>query len=401
MSNRTKKQIANFSITIFLLMIITASFQSCENNPNDAGLTFLRPGDTTGILFLDSQLDTMPITNNNYKFLINTSISQNILVGLYQNYISKSLLQFTNIDPNLDSATVLSAVLTLKYSNYFFQDNMGLTGFDLYKVKSNYNYTTVTFDSVTPSGIGTISLGNYSGIVADSQSINITISNQEVKDWFEYAADTGYVNKNYGLILMPSAGSGTIKGFYSDNNAADLIPYVTVIYTKNKTKDTVTLNISESVSLSDAPASINPTQETFILQNGIAYRNVLNFDLTKLPPNVIINNASLEFTLDNTKSFISPSTDKRIIVGMMIDSTTKSDSLFTEVFLSDSNTYILSSTAFNSMVQRWNSGILPNLGLTMKNYYEIQNLDNFYIYSPSASDISLRPRLKITYTPRD
>ncbi len=89
-----------------------------------------------------------------------------------------------------------------------------------------------------------------------------------------------------------------------------------------------------------------------------------------------------------------------MVIGMVIDSTTKTDSIFTQVFLSDSNTYVLSSTAFNSIVQRWNSGVLPNLGITMKNYYELLNLDNFYIYSPSATDVSKRPRLKITYTSR-
>ncbi len=140
--------------------------------------------------------------------------------------------------------------------------------------------------------------------------MNINLNTQEVESWLEYAADTTYFDKNYGMILFPDFSSSTIKGFYSSENPSDLVPYVTVIYTKNNVKDTLILNISESVSLSDAPSSIIPASETFILQNGIAFGNILNFDLTKLPDNVIVNNATLQFTLDNASSFISPSTDK-------------------------------------------------------------------------------------------
>ncbi len=116
---------------------------------------------------------------------------------------------------------------------------------------------------------------------------------------------------------------------------------------------------------------------------------------------MIINNVNLVFKLDTKNSFISPTTDKRVVLGVVTDSAAKTDSLYLDVFQSDSNTYTLSSTGLNAIFQRWNSGIIPNLGLSMKNYYEIQNLDYFVFYSPSAPDVSLRPRIKITYTLRD
>ena len=123
----------------------------------------------------------------------------------------------------------------------------------------------------------------------------------------------------------------------------------------------------------------------------------MNFDLSKLPPNVIINNATLEFTLDNSLSYITDETDKSIVIGMVVDSVTKTDSIFTPAFLSDTIVY---SISLNSVFQRWNSGIMPNLGITLKNASEVQNLDNFAIYSSAYSDPTKRPRLKITYTPR-
>lgn len=397
---KTLSLIKLYSLKIFLLIFTASIIISCENNPNEVGSTFISSDDTLSTRVLDSQLDSMAITNNNYKYYINTSNSPSILVGNYQSYTSKSLLKFSSIDSELDSAVIVNAKLTLRYNDYFFQNETGLTSFNIYQMNTNLNYSTVTFDSVSSSDYGNISQGNYSGTPADTQQINITLNNQLAKDWLEYAADTGYSVKNYGIILLPNTGSNTIKGFYSFNNATDLIPFVTIIFTKNGTLDTAVLNISEYATLSDAPPTIIPP-DRFVLQSGVAYRNVLNLDLAKLPPNVIINNVTLTFTLDNSSSFISPTTDKRVVIGAVIDSVTKDDSLFVDAFQLDSMNYSLSSTSLNAIFQRWNSGVLTNYGLSMKNYYETQNLDYFVFYSPTASEISYRPRIKITYTPRD
>ncbi|MDQ3020115.1 MAG: hypothetical protein M3R36_06055 [Bacteroidota bacterium] len=388
-----KKNLKIFSIKLLLIFLTALIIQSCENNPSDLGLTLLPSNDTVGVSYLDSQIDTIEITNNNYKQFINTSGSANMLVGNYQNYQSQALIKFIGISPDYDSVNVLSAVLTLKSSGYYFEDQTGTTAFNLFKVNNNLNYSAITFDSVNSSTFGTTSLGNFSGVVADTATLNIAMDNQTADDWLEYAADTNYINKNYGIGLLPSAGSTTIKGFYSNNNDIGIIPYVTIIFTKNNVEDTITLVTSQFVSLSNVSSLIIP-QDRFILQNGIAYRNILNFDLTKLPANVIINNAALLFTLDNANSFISSSTNRSMVIGAVVDSVSKTDSLLSNSFPLDSSIY---SANLNAIVQRWNTGALQNLGITMKNSSEIQNLDNFVFYSPAA-DSAKRPRLKITYT---
>lgn len=397
---RFRNTLCKNTAVIFFLIMLAVMIQSCEDNPNDLGFNFIPNIDTTITRYLDSQTDTMNITGNNYKQFVNTFGTQNLLVGLYQGYTSKSLLKFTSVPTDLDSSTISSAVLTLRYSDYFFKEETGVTSFNIYKVNTNFGYSTVTYDSVTPSSIGNISQGTYSGSPIDTQTINITLNNQLAKDWLEYSADSSYAEKNYGVILQPNGGSTNIKGFYSYNNSIEFVPYVTVIFTKLGVTDTLVMNTSDYVSLSDAPASIIPA-DRFILQNGIAYRNIMNFDLTKLPSNVIINNATLILYLDKPNSFISPNTDKRLIAGMVLDSITKKDSIFTEIFALDSVTYSISSPEFNAVFQRWNLGQLPNLGITLKNYFELQNLDNFVIYSSTAADVTKRPRLKITYTPRN
>lgn len=393
--------IKNYSVKLFLILFTAVTLVSCENNPNSTGITFISPDDTLSTRVLDSQLDSMPITNKNYLNYINTSSSQNFLVGNYQNYTSKSLLKFVEINQDLDSASIVSAILTLKYNDYSFNNKSGLTSMNVYQMTTNFNYSTVLYDSVSSSNYGSVSKGSYSGTpTADTQKVNITLNNQMVKDWLEYSADTSYPVKNYGMILLPDASSSTISGFYSFNNTTDLIPYITVIYSKNSVVDTANINVSEYVTLSNAPPSIIPA-DRFVLQSGVAYRNVLNFDLTRLPSNVIINNVNLQFTLDSKNSIISSSTDKRVVLGMVVDSVNNTDSIFVDAFQSDSVTYILSSTALNAIFQRWNSGVVQNLGLSMKNYFETQNMDHFVFFSPSAAEVSFRPRIRITYTLRN
>lgn len=391
--------IKKYSFGVILILLLSNVFISCENDPTSVGITFIDPEDTTSTRIFDSQTDSMEITADNYKYPISTYTSKSFLIGNYQNYTSKSMLKFVEISPDFDSSKIISAVLTLKYDDYFFEEENGLTSFDIYKMTTNFNYPDVTYDSVSSANYGTVSQGSYLGTPSDTQKININLNNSLAREWLDYAADTSIQTKNYGLMLLPNASSTTIKGFYSFVNQTEFIPYVTIILTKNGVEDTVTLNISEQVSLSDAPLSVVPA-DRFALQTGIVFRNVLNFDLSKLPPNVIINNVHFTFTLDSKNSFIGPSADRRITIGAVVDSVNNIDSLFQTVTPIDSVTYIASSTGLNGIFQRWNSGTLPNLGLSMRTITESTNLDYFVFYSPSYSDAALIPRIRITYTQR-
>ncbi len=379
-----------FSLSLVIL-------NSCENNPGDVGLSFISPNDTTGVKYLDSETDSMEISSYSFKKLINAYVSPNMLIGKYEQYESKTLLKFTNIPGDFDSSKVLSATLVLKNNNYYYTNKTGTTAFDVFKVNQNLDFTTVTLDSIGSGTIGTTTLGSYSGVVPDSQTISITLDNQTVKDWLESAADTGYAEKNYGVMLQPTSASSTIKGFYSYNNILENIPYLSIARSKNGVTDTLKLISSESVSLSDAPETVIP-QNRMLVQNGIAYRSGLNFDLSKLPTNVIINNATLQFTLDTKSSFISETGSKTMIVGLVNDTANNDDTLFVNAFLRDTINY---SVALNQIFQNWNSGNLPNLGVSIRGSFELQNIDKFVFFSPESPDPATRPRLKIYYTLRN
>ncbi len=373
-------------------------FSACEEEISDLGQNFISPDDTLGTKILDSKMDTLLLTANNYKHFINTSISARMLVGQYQNFDARSLLKFTNLSSNYDSANVISAKLKLKYSNYFFQDSLGTVAFDIFKLKNPLNFPTITKDSVTASDIDNVLQGSFSGNPVDSAEVTITLDNQLVKDWLDYAADTNYSVKNNGIIMIPNGGSTSIKGFFTSVIGEEsLRPSLEIILTKNSQTDTISFNESQSVFFGDAPTSVIQPDRIY-LQSGIAFRDIMNFDLSKLPSNVIINDAVLELTLDTASSYISTSSDQRLIAAMVTDSVTKIDSLG---FITQSRVGNLYTVRFIVIMQNWNSGIFPNIGLALRNVSESSTMDVFSFFGPTYPDPSVVPSLRIRYTIRN
>ncbi|MBS1493567.1 MAG: DNRLRE domain-containing protein [Bacteroidetes bacterium] len=390
------KKIIYTATTLPLLMFLFLA--GCENNPNDLGLNFINPNDTAGSIILDTTL----ITNTNFRYYTNDNGSGNMLIGNYASggnlYTSKTLIQFAGVNSNYAGATVLSAKMRLRYSKYAFKDTTGTVAFNIYKVNRALNLLSITNDSVSSSDIGTTSIGSYSGNPTDTSAIYITLDNQTMKDWLYYAADSSYATKNYGLAFVPTTASTTIKGFYSENTDVSLRPVITVVVQTTTSTDTIDFVYPSSVSLSTAPESVLPASQYFMVQNGIAFRNILKFSFPNLPTNAIINEAYLQVTLNTGMSYITSGTSNQIKVDMVTDSSTKATNNESFVLTRlDSITY---TGRINQIVQRWNSNVSPNYGLSMRCPSEIANLDNFVFYNSDNPDVSKRPRIRIRYSLR-
>lgn len=383
---------------IFILLVFAFPlFYGCENNINDEGISYIS-SDTIGTFLLDSQIDTLNIVSSNFIKYINTTSSSNMLVGKYSNYESKSLLKFKGLPTNYDTATVLSAKLKLRYNKTFYQDSLGITSFNIYKINKYYDYSTLTYDKFY-NEIGTDILGTYTGTPTDTSQISITLDNQTVQDWFKYAHDTNYVNKNFGFVLLSNSNSNTIKAFYSSiYGNSNYIPSFTAVMTyPSGRQDTLTFSSSDFISLNYVP-QINTIPGRIILQNGVAVKDILRFDISKLPGKVIINQATLEMKIDWANTFYTKDNDTRLTLNMLTDTSTLANDGVTYLSMqSDSNTYVL---YFREAVQKWNNGVYPNLGILLKNIYDYSNLDRYVFYGPDYPDASKRPRIKIRYSIR-
>ncbi len=400
----------NLKAALFsLLAIVSLSVYTigCADDPSSLGLNFIPPGETTGVRIFDSYIDTMPITSNNYKYYVNTSGSSNLMVGKNGNYESKALVQFGDLGDTHDSATVISAKMYLSYKNYYFpqttSDSLGQIAFDVYKVQQYLNYSTITYDSVSGTAFGNVSQGTYTGIpTADSQEVEITLNTSMVKDWLEYAADTSYSVKNYGIVLSPNNASTSIKAFYSGLSTISetVRPRLEVIFTKNSVTDTISTTSSATISLSNT--SFTPSTETFNLQAGVSFVQQMHFDMSHIPSTATINDVQLYLTLDSANCNFSKDASYKILAQFINDSSGLKTDLF--VFSgtpSGSGQYMmrLVSASSPSPFARWLSGT-ANYGILLFAGNQTIDLDRYVFYKETASDPLKRPRVIIKYTPR-
>jgi hypothetical protein len=403
--NNISKKLKFYSLSLLIVSSLALYTIGCADDPSSLGLNFIPPGETTGVRIFDSYIDTMQITSTNVKYYVNTSNSVNLMVGQNAGYNAKALIKFGGISGDYDSATVNGATLTLKYKNYYFptaqSDSLGQIAFDVYKVLQNINYSSVTLDSVNSGSFGTVPQGNFNGIpTADTQEVSIALNTDMVKDWLEYSADTNYSGKNYGISLTPNNGSSVIKAFYSAITDESVRPKLQIIVTKNGDTDTLTTTNSSTVSLVDA--AITPNNETFSLQAGVSYVQVMKFDMSHIPSTATINDVQLYLTLDQAGSKFSNQTVFKI--GSLYISDTagyKTTGITYEGSATGTGQYMIRLVAAfqASPFQRWLLG-QTNYGLLLFASGQTTNLDLFSFFSPTTTDPSKRPRVVIKYTPR-
>lgn len=355
----------------------------------------------------DSFIDTLPITSENRIYYVNTSGSTNLMVGKTGAYESKGLLKFTNLIDTFDNSTVVSATLKMSYKNYYFPstmaDSLAQISFDVNKIEQSLDFSTMTYDSVNSSTFGTTSQGNYTGIpTADSQEVTISLNTTMVNDWLKVAADTSYSVKNYGIVLTPNNSSAAIKGFYAAATGVDDKdrPELEIIVTKNGVTDTFSTISNGTISLSKT--DFTPSSETFNLQAGVSYVQVMKFDLSRMPQTATINDVQIFFSIDSLNSVISGQTTKAIYSQYINDSAgLKTDITTFEGGPSGSGQYMMRMVraGVSSPFQRWLLG-QTNYGLMLFAGGQALNLDRYVLYKETASDPAKRPRVIIKYTPR-
>ena len=86
------------------------------------------------------------------------------------------------------------------------------------------------------------------------------------------------------------------------------------------------------------------------------------------------------------------------MAAMVTDTSTKSDSLGFITLNRVGNVY---SIRFIPIMQNWNSGVVPKLGLSLRNVTEQSDMDIFSFFGPTYADTSKVPRLRIRYSIRN
>jgi hypothetical protein len=202
------------------------------------------------------------------------------------------------------------------------------------------------------------------------------------------------LESNYGIYLKPKELSGKVSGFQAltalSSEAAKLSVVIekTGVYT-----DTISGFIIGDLSLVDGEVPDLPPG-LIGTQSGIAVNSKLNFDISGLPKGLVVNNAEVILTRDSLNSVQGTTFINTLRAGFL----RYSDSLNTQgsaiVLTFSDNKYTGNITSF---LRNWIS-TGENNGLLLQSGNQFDGLELFAIYGSDAADLSLRPRLKVTYT---
>lgn len=323
-----------------------------------------------------------------------TSSADRILLGKYPGYDAMAIVKFTGLPVTaLDTVTITDARVELR-AVYHFGDSLAPLAFTAYQAIAALD--TVSYDSLTTQPGSYYSLTSYSvvppTIVDDTSTIRCPLDTALVHSWF---TATGSLS-NFGVVLKATNVS-TVKGFGSFNNATTQYrPALVVNFLKNGVPGTLTENTGESqfvANISQANLVLDP--QLIYVQNGVAYRGQLDFNLTSLPKAAQILKADLELTANpfalKQNSYTADTLDSYYV---RPDSTIATN-VFESATLSTYNQKIY-RFAIRDYVISWASGATRQT-LRFGGKGEINSLDEFALYgTQSTSDV--KPRLIITYT---
>ncbi|MBI3194656.1 MAG: DNRLRE domain-containing protein, partial [Ignavibacteriae bacterium] len=319
------------------------------------------------------------------------------LIGKDEGIEARAIFQFSGIPTNASSAIIDTAILRFPIT-YRFKDSTGEFGLHIGRMLRSWTKDSLNWDSTNVSSLIDTTNGNtfLKDIKKEDSTLEISVD-AIIKKWFQ---DTLKLISPYGIVLIPTSTSKIILGcsaIYVSSTDSRPELYISYRDTSN-TRSTLTLKPFQQVFVADGVIPTT-TDSLFYLQAGIAYRGKLKFDLSSIPKQSSITAATLQLSLEKNQSVRNAYTSNSFIAHLDLEGTSppKLSSLTaTGSFASDTTTTL--SLDVKTLVQQLVSKRVPNNGFILRAGNEFISVDRYAFYSNVASDSTLRPQLKITYT---
>lgn len=316
------------------------------------------------------------------------------LLGHSGGYDARMLLQFyPAYFGNNDTAAVLSAKLKLR-AVMWFGDSSATFAFTVHKVLSEWNQSTVRWDSLMPSYEPAVR-GQFSGtIVSDTQLVVVDLDTALVREWIRPNTIT-----QYGIMLIPTAAANVVRGFHAfDYDSTKFYPTLDVITRSygSGILDTTTYNLGADtfVGNNDNPV---PNPSLIFSQSGVVYRSTIRFDVSFIPPGAAIVSSLMTLTQDPPTSRLNKFKGDSLAVAHLALSETNNRLFEAQGALASNIGANRYSFDLRHITQSWTIG--PNYGLVLRNsnFSEFSTFDLFTFYGHLATDPAARPKLRIRY----
>lgn len=382
----------------FIVGALTYALVGCSNKINQTGSWLVTYDSTLVPRYFSSIQDSVKITSSQVNLGLATGGGTILSFGNVSWTEADLLLQFYGISDTIyeDSSYIESATVILERAPYVVQPsgydvrNLQLAG---YAMDTSWNYSTLTWDSVSVVGHGANNVVLSQAI--EDTFMTIQISTGLVQQWADAVVDTN--KRNYGFIIKPQNMSGVLS-IYSNLAAAAYVPVLQVVYNVNGVRDTIFTSSSYLTSVARTTiTTVAPQGPYRFVQSGTGLRENLLFDLTRIPNYSIVNYAQLTLFADTLNTQYSGNTPDSMIAYYVTDPSTHAI-YSSNPITSAQDTVIRNKFTFNVTIpvqQMLNRG---NYGFLITRYDESSNVGSSFIYNENASD-SLKPRLTITYAP--
>ena len=368
-------------LLIFIILLSLIVVSGCSDDPSDIGAGLVSPTDTVHVRYYS----TGGTSDISYLYRINGINST--LVGKHDEIEVRALLQFPTLSSIPDTAIIDSAILKVPI-NYTFMDSLGRVAVNIHSLLKSWTLSTFKWDSsIAPGFYSNPPEVTFDQTLSSGDTAFFIHSETLIRSWM-----LDSTHASHGLIIIPDLGvTTTIAGAVSKS------PVLTISYRNDSGDTTHTLSFNPSQQTFVANGSVPSSGLHTFLQAGIGYRSIIRFDSLTLPRSVSITEAVLEFTVDESLSFLNEKSRDTVTAHFLRANTYPYDTiaLGSVCWPKETGEKKIYQGNIKAIVQQWVIGT-PNYGIVLRPLGEYSTFDRFAIYG-SASD-SLKPKLTITYT---
>lgn len=390
--------IKNISL-IFLSAISIFFIVSCNDAPTDLGTDFLSQ-DGVEVLKLDSSIDTINQSSYSFKNVFPLGGSSQLLLGKAENITSHAMLRFVFAIPDSIKEELAARNLTVidsyveMYRNYSFGDSNAAFDYNVFKVNEQWSSSTFTADSFAFLDYDNSMDLSFNRTTENDTLYSFHLDTTLTSSWLQNYVDTS-VASNYGILLSPTGNTQKVLGFTAFNTSAENDPRLRIVVQKSGAYiDTLIGFVSSDISvvLGEIP---NVGTENIVIQSSLTSEAKLFFDFSVVPEDVVINLATLTFTIDTLATKTGSSFTNRLSVYLLDDSASNE--------LNPNYIYTLDRSGatftgdITNILRAWNNRV-ENQGILIKSTLEFWGLEIFALKGSNAPFIEQRPKLEIVYS---
>lgn len=385
---------------IVIIVFVVFNFLSCSDDPTSIGIDLL-DGDFLIVSTFDTQDDTVTQTSSFFKEVVPLGLSSKVLIGKRDELEATTLMDFAFfiadslrqdfLDGNI---TVTQALIELT-PTYTYTDEAAEYDFTVHKITSNWSIFGFTSDSLANLSFDEDDLSSNKNFTDSIYTFDL--NNDFVLQWIKNTIDSS-LGENNGIYIIPTMSTGKVVGFQAlTTTSSDAAKLRVVIEKPGSFVDTISAFIFADVSAIIADLPVLPLVDIGV-QASTTIQSRLFFNLSEIPPDIIINKAELILTEETLSSITGSSFNPNLTVFKITDSSDVTIDENTGILLiKNNNIYTGNITSF---ITSWINNE-DNQGMVIRPAFLIEGLELIAIKGSEHPELSERPRLRILFTSKE